>query len=181
MKPRNFLLLCVTFHLGICYGDDLEQFRQEKSRFEALPTPVAESERESYIDRLVALGRSNDSAWKECSAEMLRHPAPADSEPEKLSNLLIGEWSTGRHEVGYSKTGKWYMLPLESQCTRGFWRFEGNRFVEIQGNDVKQFTLILLNKSYFVLSDGEHVLIKERVTSEFPFAKIIGPGGADGD
>jgi hypothetical protein len=101
------------------------------------------------------------------NAELRRHPAPADSDSKKLSQLLAGKWESPRHEYLFRKDGTYSMLPLEEGAAHGRWRIEGNQYIENSATEpprVSRYTLILLNAEYFVFSDKDGVFFEARMS-----------------
>lgn len=136
--------------------------------FSELANPT-EADRQSYITELAslreALAKKADSG--DCfkvDAEIRRYPSPENT--EAYTKLRAGKWSSPRHEYTYRADGTWSMLPEEEGITRGRWRIEGNRFMssaDIEPEDTRTYTILLLTKDDFVFTDGETVFYEERI------------------
>ena len=48
----------------------------------------------------------------------------------ELRKLVVGKWTTGRHEYDYKADGTWRMLPFDISTTKGTWRIEKHRLIE---------------------------------------------------
>ena len=110
---------------------------------------------------------ANSESGEDCfkvDAEIRRHPAPEDT--KGYTKLMVGKWSSPRHEYSYRADGTWSMLPEEEGGTRGSWRIEGNRFMssaDIEPEHTRTYTILLLTKDNFILTDGETVFYEERI------------------
>lgn len=96
-------------------------------------------------------------------AEIRRHPAPENT--EGYTKLMVGKWSSPRHEYIYRADGTWSMLPAEAGTTRGRWHIKGNRFfssADIDPDDSRAYTILLLTKDNFIFTDGKTVFYEER-------------------
>jgi hypothetical protein len=72
----------------------------------------------------------------------------------ELSKLMVGNWSTGRHDYVYRPDGTWQMLPIQEGGTNGSWKIEGKKLIQgstkreiIEASD-KQFTLRNVDGKY---------------------------------
>jgi tetratricopeptide (TPR) repeat protein len=89
--------------------------------------------------------------------ELTKHPAPADSDSKKLSQLLAGEWAAPRHGNPYvfRADGKWGRSggPMDES-----WQIKGNQYFawDATGKIDDSGTIILLNDDYFIYSDRDH-------------------------
>lgn len=89
--------------------------------------------------------------------ELTKHPAPANSDSKKLSQLLVGEWASPRHGNPYvfRADGKWGRAggPIDDS-----WRIKGNQYFarDATGTIDESGTIILLNNDYFIYSDRNH-------------------------
>jgi tetratricopeptide (TPR) repeat protein len=107
--------------------------------------------------------------------ELTKHPAPANSDSKKLSQLLIGEWASERHGNPYvfGADGKWGRSggPMDDS-----WRIKGNQFFarDATGKIDDSGTIILLNNDFFIYSDRNHyVTFYSRVQKALADAKRI--------
>ena len=129
----------------------------------------SEADRSNYIIRLVRLrkkaiaGKTYD--WQAIGAEIKQHPAPNDSDGKTLSNLLVGQWESPRHDYLYRADGTWTMLPIEPVITHGSWRIEGNQYFDTAATEPPlktQYTVILITKKDFVFMDQTNVFYETR-------------------
>ncbi|MDD5261393.1 MAG: hypothetical protein PHD76_06040 [Methylacidiphilales bacterium] len=130
----------------------------------------SESERVSLILDLIPKREKfaqagNATAAFEIDAKLIQHPAPADPD---FSKLLPGSWRSPRHDYLYRKDGTWTLLPVEEGILHGRWLLKGNRIYESQGytpaNEASPaYTIILLNKDFFVRTDGKYVFYETRL------------------
>lgn len=51
----------------------------------------------------------------------------------ELRQLMVGQWSTGRHEYDYKADGTWRMLPVDISTTKGTWRIEKHQLIQDTG------------------------------------------------
>lgn len=51
----------------------------------------------------------------------------------ELRKLMVGRWTTGRHEYDYRADGTWRMLPADISTTKGTWRIENRQLIEETG------------------------------------------------
>lgn len=54
----------------------------------------------------------------------------------ELRKMMVGRWTTGRHEYDYNADGTWRMLPTDISTTKGTWRIEDHRLIEGTGTRV---------------------------------------------
>ena len=149
-------------------GAELEEMTVAKKKFASLPNP-AEADRQNYLLELSKLRESlaNSASGEDCfkvDAEIRRYPAPENT--EGYTKLRTGKWSSPRHEYIYRADGTWSMLPEEEGATRGRWRIEGNQFMssaEVEPEDTRTYTILLLTKDIFIFTDGETVFYEERI------------------
>ena len=59
--------------------------------------------------------------------ELKKHPAPANSDSKKLSQLLVGKWESPRRTYVYRANGK---CGTEDGPISGNWRIQGNRLIQ---------------------------------------------------
>jgi hypothetical protein len=52
---------------------------------------------------------------------------------DELRKLMVGKWSTGRHQYEYKADGTWRMLPADISTTHGKWRIENQQLIEDNG------------------------------------------------
>jgi hypothetical protein len=140
-----------------------------KRDYEKISKP-SEAARSDYITRLVRMrekaARLKTDEWQAIDAEIKRHPAPRDSDSEKLSSLLVGEWKSPRHDYLYRPDGTWTMLPVEEGITHGRWRIEGNQYfntASIDPHETSQYTIILITRKDFVFTDQAYVFYETRL------------------
>jgi hypothetical protein len=51
----------------------------------------------------------------------------------ELRRLMVGRWTTGRHEYDYKADGTWRMLPADISSTKGTWHIENHQLIEDTG------------------------------------------------
>jgi hypothetical protein len=51
----------------------------------------------------------------------------------ELRQLMVGRWTTGRHDYDYKADGTWRMLPADISTTKGTWRVENHQLIEGTG------------------------------------------------
>ena len=49
---------------------------------------------------------------------------------EELRKLMVGKWTTGRHEYLYRPDGTWKMSPADISTTVGKWRIQNRQLIE---------------------------------------------------
>ena len=49
---------------------------------------------------------------------------------EELRKLMVGKWTTGRHEYLYRADGTWRMLPADISITNGKWKIQNRQLIE---------------------------------------------------
>ena len=164
----NFCLVALIACAGAT-GLEPEQLALAKKKFSQLPAPT-EQDRQNYLVKLARLRDrlASSSDIEECLAvdtEIRRHPAPGDT--EGYTQLIVGEWSSPRHAYFYRADGTWSMLPEEEGATRGRWRIAGNQFfsnADIEAEDSRTYTILLLTKDNFIFTDGDTVFYEERIS-----------------
>jgi len=75
--------------------------------------------------------------------EIVKHPAPKDSNSKAFTKLRIGKWQSPRHNYIFLSDGTLRMAP-ESGATNGHWHINGNQYFE----DERPYTIILLDNKY---------------------------------
>lgn len=171
MIPRivaALVLVQTASHLTAAEPAALSGARKE---FEKAGPHPAEAVRSQYI---VTLRRMREGfaqhgttpEWQAVDAELIRHPEPKSSDAKASSALLIGKWSSPRHDYFYKKDGTWVMLPDEKDATGGQWRIEGNRWimtVHTTPPSANRYTIILIDKDELIFTDGEVVFYEKRM------------------
>lgn len=156
----------VTVCVG-AFAAEPEQLVTAKENFASLLNPT-EADRQNYLLELSKLRESlaEKAGSEDCfkvDAEIRRHPAPGDT--KGYTKLMVGKWSSPRHEYIYRADGTWSMLPEEEGTTRGRWHIEGNQFfskADIEPDDSRAYTILLLTKDNFIFTDGKTVFYEER-------------------
>ena len=138
----------------------------DKAKTEYAKGAQTEAARVNFVTKLIRmrarLARANNEQWKAVDAEIMRHPAPADS--AGLSKRLIGEWASPRHEYVFKSDGSWSMLPVEPDVTHGTWRIEGNQYFDMgPTGPTTKYTVLLLTATDFVFTDGEIPFYETRI------------------
>jgi hypothetical protein len=83
-------------------------------------------------------GQKNDPLGaSEAELERLRqlnttNKATSLSDAE-LRQLMVGMWTTGRHDYQYNADGTWRMLPADISATKGTWRVQNHQLIEETG------------------------------------------------
>lgn len=166
---NSFIFTClVLFPFANLVAAEPEELAESKKQFAELAQPT-EADRQDYIIGLAKLraafaDEDQTESWSAVDAEILRHPAAEHT--ETYTKLMVGKWSSPRHEYIYRADGGWSMLPEAEGITRGQWRIEGNQFfskADIETKDPKPYTILLLTKDNFIFTDGKTVFYEERV------------------
>ena len=161
----NFVLIFACTCLA---GAEPEELLAARKQFAQLPNPT-EADRQAHISALAKLRMAfaDENSSDDCfavDAEISRHPAPENSETYR--KLMVGQWSSPRHEYVYREDGTWSMLPEEEGITHGRWRIEGNQFftsVASEPKETSRYTILLLTKDDFLLTDGSTVFYMQRI------------------
>ena len=95
----------------------------------------------------------SEKAAEEVNSELGKHPAPANSDSEKLSRLLVGSWQSPRRVYIFRANGKW---GSEDGPVSSSWRINGNQLVGCG-------TIILIDHDYLIYSEKEAVFFHLRV------------------
>jgi hypothetical protein len=138
----------------------------DKAKTEYAKAEQTEAARVSFVTKLIRMrarfAQTNNEQWKAVDAEVMHHPAPADS--AVLSKRLVGEWASPRHEYVFKSDGTWSMLPVEPDVTHGTWRIEGNLYFDTDpSGHTTKYTVLLLTATDFVFTDGEVVFYETRI------------------
>lgn len=161
----TLLVACINW----CFAAEPEGLVQAKNQFAELQNPT-EADRQSYLLKLSKLRESlaENIGSEDCfkvDAETRRHPAPENT--ESYTKLMVGKWSSPRHEYIYRADGTWSMLPEEEGGTRGHWHIEGNLFfnkANSDSGDTGAYTILLLTKDNFIFTDGKTVFHEECIS-----------------
>ncbi len=168
-NPILAFFIAITLAAPLLAGEPKE-LQAARSKYQQASPHPGEAERERYITSLARmrgeLSKNRSSMdWQAVDAEIRRHPLPKDADSKALSQVLIGKWSSPRHDYVFRQDGTWSMLPAENDATRGGWRIQGNRFIDTVGqspSDARSYTIILLNQKDFIYTDGEVVFYETR-------------------
>jgi hypothetical protein len=154
-------LMTATARARLQYSDDLRHLSAEQARLRYVTSLSAILHRYLRVSKGFAWNYL-DKGCEALETELSRYPAPRNSDSKILSRLLVGDWSSPRHDYRYRKNGTWTMLPEEPGTTGGIWSIKGNRF----SNFGSAFTIILLNKDYFIYTDklGQGVYSHKRIS-----------------
>jgi hypothetical protein len=162
LRPAiGFIVVSIVAQLVAVQSGELDKAKTEYAK-----GPQTEAARISYVTKLIRMrarfAQANNEQWKAVEAEIMRHPAPADS--AELSTFLIGEWASPRHEYVFRSDGTWSMLPAEPDATHGTWRIEGNQYFDKgPGGQTTKYTILLLTVNDFVFTDREVVFYETRM------------------
>ncbi len=94
-----------------------------------------------------------EPGWEALNGEIIRYPAPKDSDSKALSKLLVGKWRSPRHDYIYRANGTTSMIGGGSS---GHWTIEGNQ--------EDGATIILLNAEYYVTASNGGVYFEKRIS-----------------
>ena len=144
-----------------------QQLSAAKHEYERAVPADREMARSIYVAKLAKIanrlvtdyrtsGKRSDQAMIAINAELQKHPAPSNSDSEKLSRLLVGKWQSPRRVYVFRANGKW---GSEDGPISGDWRIEGNQLIE----DSSRRTIILLDASYFIYAERDSVFFHSRV------------------
>ena len=83
--------------------------------------------------------------------ELNKSDTVAPQSDAELTKLMVGKWTTGRHEYLYKANGTWQMLPLDISTTHGTWRIVNHQLIENNGArtflEASSRQLVLKNES----------------------------------
>jgi hypothetical protein len=152
-------------------AEEPKELRAARAHFAQASPHASEAERAQYVTGLVRLRdrlahNNTGNGWQAVDAEIMRYPAPKDSDPKALAGFLVGKWKSPRHDYLFRKDGTWLMLPDEPETPHGNWRFEGNQYFDTVKGDASRSnpcTVILLNATDFVFTDGKIVFYETRI------------------
>ena len=175
---RAFLILIALAQVPAYGGSNLPADLQAKAAYEQAVRQKKPDARQTYINKLAEIldddmlkfltegDRSASAQLKRIYAELKKFPAPANSDSRALTKLRAGKWESPRHQYLYRANGTWSMLPLEPGVTAGHWRIEGNRYfdgVDSRFKPADHYTIILLDKNYFIFMDSNTVFFEHRL------------------
>lgn len=141
------------------------EFEAAKQEYEQ--SPPDESARSAYVTKLAKIReRQIQNYWKtgdknfdsatEINEELRKHPAPANSDSKKLSQLLVGKWQSPRRVYIFRANGKW---GSEDGPVNSNWRINGNQLIK----DGSRGGIILLSSDYFIYAEKDAVFFHARV------------------
>jgi hypothetical protein len=106
-----------------------------------------------YLDSHSKHERSlNDSATELRRLEQLNTSDKVTTLSDaELRQLMVGKWTTGRHDYDYEADGTWRMLPADASTTKGTWRIEDHKLIE--GTDAR--TIIEATREQIVLRNQD--------------------------
>ena len=97
LAARTVLARDASSQRGDSNGRYVRALQEAKRDYEKMSKP-SEAVRTDYITRLVRMrekaARLKTGEWQAVDAEIIRHPAPGDSDSKKLSGRLVGEWAS---------------------------------------------------------------------------------------
>jgi hypothetical protein len=160
--PDKALYAATPPHVADTKGVGAAKRRFEQSdKSEASRTAYAEALTDILADEVfehITNGGRNSQIDK-LNAELKRLPAPENSDSKQESRLHVGKWQSTRHTYIFRADGTWRFAP-EDGTTHGRWHISGNRYFE--GDSA--YTIILLNRQYFLFTDGQYVFYEYRVS-----------------
>jgi hypothetical protein len=62
--------------------------------------------------------------------ELNKSDTVASQSDAELTKLMVGKWTTGRHEYLYRANGTWQMLPADISSSHGTWRIVHHQLIE---------------------------------------------------
>jgi hypothetical protein len=141
---------------------------KNKASYEPLRPRGAEAACLAYVTRLAKIadrlitdyrqsGQRNDDIMATINAEWEKHPAPPNSDSEKMSQLLIGKWESPRRTYVFRRDGKY---GNEDGSVDTPWKVRGNKI--IFGSSEKG-TIILLNSDYLIYAERGTPFFHSRV------------------
>jgi len=166
MFQKTAIALAMILFVTGLFANEVQGLDSAKRRF--AQAGYSERSRMIYVETLARLlgheisehifSGGHNSQIDEINTELKRYPAPQNSDSEKLSALREGKWQSTRHTFIYCRDGTWRLAP-ESGTTHGHWHIAHNQFF----TDDVAYTIILLNRDYFVFTDGEYVFYEYRL------------------
>lgn len=157
-----------------------QEVEEARRIYEQAAAKNGETARLAYVSKLAALldgpmhdfvmnkRRDNTGGLDLIFAELLKHPAPANSDAKQLSELRTGTWQSTWRQNQFRDDGKWNILPVGNKAVFGHWEISSNRYTETYPGSIAaqpyeiQRTIILLDKSHFITSDGTTVYFETR-------------------
>ncbi len=147
---------------------DAEEVRQAKLEYEQARPRDAEAARLAYVTRLAKIadrlithyrqsGQRNDDIMTTINAEWIKHPAPPNSDSEKMSQLLIGKWESPRRTYVFRRDGKY---GSEDGSVDTPWKVRGNKI--IFGSSDKAI-IILLDSDFLIYAEKGTPFFHSRV------------------
>jgi murein DD-endopeptidase MepM/ murein hydrolase activator NlpD len=79
----------------------------------------------------------------------------------ELRQLMVGRWTTGRHDYEYKADGTWQMLPTNISTTNGTWRIESRQLIE--GSSVRTIMEASLMRIVLKHDEGPYPYRYERI------------------
>jgi len=156
---RVAALLFVIGIVSATTAAEPQELVDARRKFDSLQQPT-EADRVRYITQLVrlreSLTRQDADKMLAIDKEIMRHPMPTPSDSHELAKLIVGKWTSPRHQYLYRADGTWTMLPEfigGEKTTHGVWHVEGHEFSQGQSNaDALPETIMLLTATDFVWS-----------------------------
>jgi hypothetical protein len=71
----------------------------------------------------------------------------------ELRRIMIGKWTTGRHQYEYKADGTWVMLPTDISTTHGTWRIENHQLIK----DIGAQTIMEADQDRLVLKNEKGI------------------------
>jgi hypothetical protein len=168
--------VALLFLSNVVWGETFAEMKAAKRQFES--EGRTEQARAKYVGKLAELleheiaehitSRGHNREIDKLDAELKKHPAPRTADTRQLTALRVGKWQSPRHSCIYRANGTWRMAP-ESGTNHGQWRISGNKYEETclafeprRSWDSTAYTIIALNRSSFVFTDGKVVFYEGR-------------------
>ncbi len=168
------------------------QLETLRSHYSQAQLATDEPMREKYILELTKLrallfAETSDEWWKAVDTEIIRHPAPINSDSKSLAKALVGQWGEPLGQWGFSPDyrqlrsppnsppthylyradGTWALLRISPFVTYGTWSIQGNQLHETwtvtDPPHAEDHTIILINADHFIITNGTQVFIQRRL------------------
>jgi hypothetical protein len=89
---------------------------------------------------------------------------------QELRKLMVGKWTTGRHEYIYRSDGTWQMLPADISSTNGKWRIQNHQLIE-EAKSENGF-LPTGARTFILVTPTELILKNEKGLYPFRYVRI---------
>lgn len=158
------------------YAQEPSELETAKQEYEEAAPHGEDAARARYVNKLshilsrlfaehAATNRyDNPQLWDSILGELNQHPVPTNSDPEALAKLIVGKWESPRRIYEYRKDGTlWVWNGDEDPVPRGTWHIDGN---QLQFSEYDDGTLLVLDGSFLIYTDGETSFFHARVSRD---------------